>query len=319
MPWPDRRSLACLLLLCVGLAQAESSENTAKLKLSKQINPDTPEEELAPPTLMQRLRHCNDGTDRSDGWLRHLTREDQAQTSRRFGQPCDVDWHKPIFILPYSYSRDYESSQTEVLFAVSAKLRPLGPPLYFAYSQRSFWSLYDSERSRPFRETVFNPEVFYRWIPKSATQDLNWGFDGGYEHESNGQDIPESRSWDRLYIAPFIERGGTALQAKFWYRLPEDDKKDENDPGGDDNPDIDRYLGYGEIHLFRQINRDRRLNAMFRYNPATGYGALRIEHLDRLGDGDLFWNVYLWHGYGESLTDYNDSVTRIGVGFALSP
>ena len=273
MPWPDRRSLACLLLLCVGLAQAESSENTAKLKLSKQINPDTPEEELAPPTLMQRLRHCNDGTDRSDGWLRHLTREDQAQTPRRFGQPCDVDWHKPIFILPYSYSRDYESSQTEVLFAVSAKLRPLGPPLYFAYSQRSFWSLYDAERSRPFRETVFNPEVFYRWIPKSATQELNWGLDGGYEHESNGQDIPESRSWDRLYIAPFIERGGTALQAKF----------------------------------------------LFRYNPATGYGALRIEHLDRLGDGDLFWNVYLWHGYGESLTDYNDSVTRIGVGFALSP
>ena len=60
----------------------------------------------------------------------------------------------------------------------------------------------------------------------------------------------------------------------------------------------------------------RREHAQQRHAAAA---ARRVALSRRLGDGDLFWNVYLWHGYGESLTDYNDSVTRIGVGFALSP
>ena len=268
-------------------------------------------------SLWDRLRHCDDGSDRSRGWLRHFASGD-TPLPRMFGTPCDVDWHKPIFILPYTYSRDYESDETEVLFAVSAKLRPLGPPLYFAFSQRSYWTLYNSERSRPFRETVYNPEVFYRWTPDVLRADFLWGMDGGYEHESNGQDIPQSRSWDRLYVAPFIERGGTAMQLKIWYRLPEDEKSDDEDAGGDDNPDITDYMGYGELHLYRRFSIDRRLHAMLRGNPETGRGAFQLEHSWRIGDGDLFWHAYFFHGYGESLTDYNNSITRGGIGFALA-
>lgn len=270
-------------------------------------------------SLWQRLRRCQDGTDRSRGWLRHLSPNPDAPATPVFGRPCDVDWHKPIFFLPYTYSRDYESDQTEVLFSVSAKLRPLGPGVYLAYSQRSFWSVYDSSRSRPFRETVYNPEIFYRWVgPDPRASAFIWGLDGGYEHESNGQDIPESRSWDRLYVAPFFERGGTALQLKIWYRLPESDKKDDADANGDDNPDIQDYLGHGELHLHRRIGANRRLHVMGRMNAGTGHGAIQVDHSWRVGDGYLFWYAYGFHGYGESLTDYNDSVTRIGVGFSLA-
>lgn len=322
MRWSDlyRAAIACTLLgLSPGLQAAdEDLAVKPKIKLSPTLAATSNEEDPVEKTIWERVRNCNDGTDRSDGWLRHLTSEDSREAPR-FSTPCDVAWHKPVFILPYTYSRDYESDQTEVLFAVSAKLRPLGPPLYFAFSQRSFWSLYDSGRSRPFRETVFNPEVFYRWIPKRVKRQLIWGFDGGYEHESNGQDVPQSRSWDRLYIAPFMERGRTAVQAKIWYRIPENRNKDADDPERDDNPDIEQYYGYSEIHMYRRINRNRRFNAMVRYNPASGYGALRLEYLERLGAGDLFWNAYIFHGYGESLSDYNDSVTRVGIGFAISP
>lgn len=265
-----------------------------------------------------KLRQCNDGTDRSRGWLRHFASGDRP-VSPIFDTPCDVDWHEPIFILPYTYSRDYESEKTELLFAVSAKLRPLGLPLYFAYSQRSFWSVYDSKRSRPFRETVYNPEVFWRWAaPPIKDGVFRWGADAGYEHESNGRDIPESRSWDRVYLAPFIERGGTAAQLKLWYRLPEDEKDDENDAKGDDNPDIDDYMGYGELHVYRRFNPNERFHLMGLLNPGTGNGAIQLEYSWRIGDGDLFWTAYAFHGYGESLTDYNDSITRVGIGFALA-
>jgi len=271
-----------------------------------------------PASWWRKVTHCEDGTDRSRGWLRHFASGDRP-VSPMFGTPCDVDWHKPIFILPYSYSPDYDGKQTEVLFSVSAKLRPIGLPLYFSYSQRSYWQLYDSKRSRPFRETVYNPEIFYRWAaPQVRNASFTWGMDGGYEHESNGQDIPESRSWDRLYAAPFFERGGTAVQLKLWYRLPEDKKKDDEDPKGDDNPDIEDYMGYGELNVYRRFNPDARLHLMSRLNAETGHGAIQIEYSWRIGDGDLFWNAYAFHGYGESLTDYNDSVTRVGIGFALA-
>lgn len=320
MRWLERALVALLaapLLVTAAEPRSEASASNSPLALieSTTLSKLAGQDERS---LWRRLSQCDDGTDRARGWLRHLSTGD-GPASPVFGSPCDVDWHKPIFILPYTYSRDYESEQTEVLFSVSAKLRPLGPPLYFAYSQRSYWTLYDDSRSRPFRETVYNPEIFYRWKPRrDAEASSIWGIDGGYEHESNGQDIPASRSWDRLYLAPFFERRGTAVQLKLWVRLPEDNKKDDQDAKGDDNPDIEDFLGHGELHLHRRLGLNRRLHLMLRGNPGAGHGAIQIEHSWRIGQGDLFWQAYGFHGYGESLTDYNDSVTRIGIGFALS-
>lgn len=307
--------LAAALLIPIFAAPAQEAPPAEPATAEPAPPPKSRDEKKA--GFLEWLRHCDDGTDRTQGWLRHFSNSG-GPAKPVFGTPCDVDWHKPIFILPATYSRDYDSDQTEVLFGVSAKLRPLGPALYFAYSQRSFWSLYDASHSRPFRETNYNPEIFYRYLPARPESPFIWGLDGGYEHESNGHDIPESRSWDRLYLAPFFERAGTAMQLKIWYRLPEDEKKSPEDPSGDDNPDIDDFYGYTEFNLHRRVGRDRRYHLMLRGNPATGRGAIEFDHSWRLGDGDLFGHAYVWHGYGESLQDYNDSVTRIGVGFALS-
>lgn len=319
MRFPERlgeRGVLLAALVLASAAHAQVAGPPLALKPAESLRQVPKEPQV---TAWQRLRHCEDGSDPSHGWLRHFTTRDDDLAGPVFEQSCDVDWHKPIFILPYTYSRDYESDSTELLFGVSARLRPLALPLYFAYSQRSYWSVYDASRSRPFRETVYNPEIFYRWMPAPKRgSGFAWGIDGGYEHESNGRDIPASRSWDRLYFAPFIERRATALQLKLWYRLPEDGKDDPLDAHGDDNPDIEDYLGYGELHLHRQFSRNRRLHAMARLNPDTGNGALMLQHNWRINEGDLFWQAYAFHGYGESLTDYNDSVTRIGIGFALA-
>ena len=295
---------------------ADTRDPPLELKLATALSPlEKPE----PRSFLQKLLTCDDGTAASEGWLRHLSTA-AAEPAMLFRTPCDVSWHRPTFILPYTYSPDYDGHDSELVFQVSAKLRLLGLPLYFAYSQRSFWSVYDSEESRPFRETIYAPELFYRWVPYLGLRLQDWGLgaDFGAEHESNGQDLPRSRSWNRVYVSPFFERGGTAVQLKTWYRLPEDEKKDDEDASGDDNPDIDDYYGWTQLDVFQRSGRANRWHLMGRFNPGTARGAINLEYSWRISRGDLFAHAYVFHGYGETLGDYNDSVTRVGLGFALA-
>lgn len=230
---------------------------------------------------------------------------------------CGLSAHKPMFLLPYSYSRDYEGDDTELMFQISLKQRVFNTNFYFGYSQKSHWTVYDGDRSRPFRETDFNPEVFYRWVPEYESW-KGWGADVGFEHESNGREAPESRSWNRVYLTPFRARGRTGLALKISARIPEDDKKFPLDPKGDDNPDIEDFYGYTELHVQRQVGRQQAVHLMLRGHPDTGHGAVQLDYTIPSRDGYLFYQVYFWHGYGETLLDYNDSVTRIGLGFAIA-
>jgi len=225
--------------------------------------------------------------------------------------------HKPMFILPATWSPDYDGKDTELIFQISAKQQLFGSHWYFGYTQESFWSVYNTKDSRPFRETDYNPEIFYRYTPQS---DWTWGWnaDFGAEHQSNGEDVPKSRSWNRLYVAPYRMIGKTVVYLKAWYRIPEDAKKSPDDPNGDDNPGMHRYYGYGELHFARDLGHDEQLDMMVRGNPDTGKGALSLLWTKPSANGYLFWTVYLWQGYGESLLDYNHSVTRIGIGVSLA-
>lgn len=228
-----------------------------------------------------------------------------------------VSFHKPMFVLPVTYSNRYTSDASEFVFDISLKLRLLGTNLFFAYTQRSFWQIYNASESRPFRETDYNPELFYRWKPNFSICP-HCGFDFGGEHESNGRDVPDSRSWNRLYFAAYHEWNRTLLYLKTWYRIPEDTKKDPSDAEGDDNPDIEHYYGYGEIRVQQELFASKHLAAlMVRGNPSTHKGAIEFNYSVPFGDY-LYWNLYFFNGYGDSLIDYNHSVTRVGIGVMLA-
>jgi phospholipase A1 len=298
------------------MARPVATDPPVQLRLATTLSPQEPAKARS---FWNRLLRCDDGSAKSEGWLRHLA-SNADEPARLFGTPCDVSWHGQNFILPYSYSPDYDGHESELVFQVSAKLRLLGLPLYFAYTQRSFWSVFDSGKSRPFRETDYAPELFYRWVPplKGDWEEWGLGADLGVEHESNGQDLPGSRSWNRVYLSPFFERHDTAVQLKAWYRIPEQAKKDAEDATGDDNPDIDDYYGWTQLDVFQRFGRSNRWHLMARFNPGTERGAINLEYSWRMSRGDLFAHTYVFHGYGESLGDYNDSVTRVGVGFSLA-
>ncbi len=228
--------------------------------------------------------------------------------------------HKPMFLLPYTYSPAYDGRNTELMFQLSLKQRLFGIPLYVAYSQKSFWQAYNSHDSSPFRESDYNPELFYRYIPADRERWFHLGADAGIEHESNGQALPNSRSWNRVYAAIFQAEGDHLIYWKWWYRIPENENLPSTNPGRDDNPDIGYYYGYSELTYEQQLFGKQLARFLFRYNPVTGTGAVNLQYTvpNRPSDPDFFWMLYVWQGYGEDLLNYNRSVFRIGIGVALA-
>lgn len=226
--------------------------------------------------------------------------------------------HKANYVLPVTYNSRTQDDRWEVMFQISAKQSIFDRNLFLAYTQKSFWQFYSPDESAPFRETVYNPELFYRWTP-DPQRFHHWGADFGIDHESNGQPLPNSRSWNRIFFAPFQARQKQLAYFKFWYRIPERNKESADDARGDDNPDIADYYGYAEFRLQRQFDRKGRMAAlMARGNPATGKGALELTLSQPNSGRSLFYCFYLWHGYGESLIDYNRSATRVGLGLMLA-
>ncbi|ULQ47080.1 phospholipase A [Flagellatimonas centrodinii] len=308
-----RRRLAGLMVLLPSLAMAESPSPGRAAG---------PQPLLADPPAANASAQARDpaavGDDfdnRDGGFLGFQRQAEDAYSIISVARGLST--HKPMYLLPVAYSPNAPGLDTEVLFQISAKQKLFASPWYFGYTQKSFWQVYDEGRSRPFRETNYNPELFYRWTPDPERWH-HWGADFGIEHESNGQDVPMSRSWNRLYIAPFQAKGQTLRYLKFWYRIPEERKDSPGDPKGDDNPLIHRFFGYAEANVQRQLDGGGLAHLMLRGNPSTGKGAVLLNFTWPSADGYVFYMVQLFHGYGESLIDYDRSITRIGLGFALA-
>ncbi len=269
----------------------------------EQLKPAPAADALPPPVDAQRNVFSNLGRDND--------------TFTLVSETNGLSFHKPIYLMPLTWAEDYGGSETELIFQISLKQRLFNRNFFFGYTQKSFWQVYNTDDSRPFRETNYNPEFFYRWKPQWASAP-GVGFDVGIDHESNGKALPDSRSWNRIIGAVFHETPRQLFHLRLWYRVPDDDDREIDDPKRDDNPDIHRYYGYGEFRWQRRLSASGRYaSLMLRGNPSTGNGAVQLNYSAPFSDW-AFWNLYVWHGYGESLIDYNNSITRVGVGFMLA-
>jgi phospholipase A1 len=107
-----------------------------------------------------------------------------------------------------------------------------------------------------------------------------------------------------------------------WYRFPEDRKVDDGDPltpppaHGDDNPDIEDYMGHFEL-TGAYIWHKMEFTGLLRHNFSTGYGAVEVGLSVPLW-GRLRGYTQYFAGYGESMIDYNYYNRRIGVGILFS-
>ena len=249
------------------------------------------------------------------GYFQNFYQDPDAYSITSIGHGLST--HKPMYLLPVTYSKDFSGNHTEVIFQISAKQKLFDTDFYIGYSQKSFWQLYNRKESSPFRETDYNPEVFYRWTPDIDWLN-HWGADAGFEHESNGRGLPESRSWNRIYIAPFQAKGQYLVYLKFWYRIPEKDKANPTDAEGDDNPDIEKFYGHAELQLQRQFFHNHLAHLTVKGNVNTGKGSVALNYSIPSGNGSVFYCLNFFSGYGESLIDYNRSITRVGIGVMVA-
>ena len=246
--------------------------------------------------------------------------------------------HNPMYLMPFWYnsSPNYSPSsptrgiteqerfgqqkraETKLQISFKSKIAEdlfkSRADLWFGYTQKSDWQIFNQGRkSAPFRNTDYKPEIF---LTQPVKADLPWGgrlrmLGTGFVHQSNGQSRPESRSWNRIYAVAGMEWGRLTVVPRVWMHV--------FDQGGDqnDNPDIADYMGYGDVKVQYRLNDRKNVYSVLRYNPKTGYGAVEAAYTFPI-TGKLKGVVRGFHGYGESLIDYNRKQSGIGFGLMFN-
>jgi phospholipase A1/A2 len=184
--------------------------------------------------------------------------------------------------------------------------------LWVAYSQSSRWQVYNAAESRPFRETNYEPEAML--VFDTNYEVLGWQgrlLGIGVNHQSNGRSNPLSRSWNRIIADIGFEREGWTVMVRPWWRITE--QRDD-----DDNPDINDYMGRGDVQIVHESGRQE-VGLMLRHSLRGGshsHGAAQLTWSFPMG-GNFRGYLELFHGYGESLIDYNHNATYLGLGVSL--
>ena len=307
----SRFAVKLLLLAAVLLSVA-----SAGLWPAPQAEPGRPGQAAVPPASAK--------DDERPSYFTDLWRLDKKASAGKPG----ITFHRSNYALPLSYNfapnqeplREVDPTHTltkpEVTFQISFKARlwrdmfGQNLNLWFAYTQRSFWQLYDLDDSSPFRETDYEPEVLLTLGTRLRVLGVDTRFvQVGLNHQSNGQSEPLSRSWNRLVANVGLERGPVSILVKSWYRFPD---------GDDDNPGLTHYVGNGEVWAYYFLKKHR-LGVMLRdnLNFHENRGAIQFEWSFPMF-AMIAGYVQYFYGYGESLLDYNHRIDRIGFGFIIS-
>lgn len=240
-----------------------------------------------------------------------------------------VALYKPTYFLPYYYTGTpnntpylYDSpddprlSHSEVKYQISFKVplwkniycRPSS--LYFAYTQLSFWQIYNSNK-RFVRENNYEPEFF---LANEVNYPLfkNWHanfLNLGAVHQSNGYGDYLERSWNRVYLEAITSVCNWMIDFKPWFILHDQQH----------NPHIGYYLGYEQLIVSYKFGNNQVVSLNTRNLLESG---------GTRGSAELTWSfpitpylkgfTQVFSGYGQSLMEYNHRTTSAGVGVALN-
>lgn len=219
-----------------------------------------------------------------------------------------------IFGVPIGSKAAKQNTNAKFQISIRQKLTksilPGGTYLYLCYTQKVFWNVL--EESLPMIDLNFNPGI---GLAKPVFK--NGKYIGKFifqiEHESNGRDSIESRSWNRFsFGCDLLITNNFLAHAKIW--IPYID--------GENNKDLLRYAGIGQIGM-ELMSDDRRWRGSL---VLVKQKTWRLDfntivevswQFSRKADWNLFAQYY--NGYGEGLLDYNKFSSHLRTGIVIRP
>lgn len=220
------------------------------------------------------------------------------------------------FIFGPSISQKPNRENTNIKFQISIAQKltkstlPWGTYLYLYYSQKVFWNVL--QNSMPMTDLNFNPGVGLakpvfikdRFIGKLTLQ---------LEHESNGRDGEESRSWNKVtFGGSVMVDPNFIVYGKFWIPIID----------GVNNKDILKYCGIFQVGWSLQspnrkfsttVTMVKRQGWNFNYNWT-------LECAYRFSTkSNQYLFAQLYSGYGEGLLAYKEYHNQLRVGIVIKP
>lgn len=207
-------------------------------------------------------------------------------------------------------------TNSDVKFQISFAIRltnatlPWNTYLFLMYTQKTFWNVF--ENSMPMRDMNFNPGI--GWTKPFFVKDRYVGkMTLLVEHESNGRDSIQSRSWNRVSLCgSVLVNEWLMVHAKFWIPIID----------GQNNRDILKYAGIWQAgfvasspkkHFDLGITLVKRQGWNLNFNTIVDL----TWHINRKTNLNLFMQYY--NGYGENLLDFKQFHSRLRVGIVFKP
>jgi len=203
----------------------------------------------------------------------------------------------------------------DVMFQISIRQRltksrlPFNTFLFLTYTQKSFWDIYAD--SAPFRDNNYNPAI---GLGKYIIH--NNKFKGTVflqiEHESNGKDGDDSRSWNMISLSTkYFYNPQLVFGAKVWIPIVD----------GENNKDLVDYRGIGYLTADYKT-KGQRWWFSAELNPRKGLG--NINTIITAGfkvskNSNQYLFARFFNGKGESLIDYNKYDLNVRFGFCIKP
>ena len=200
--------------------------------------------------------------------------------------------------------------QISIAQKLTRSVLPWHTYIFLMYTQKTFWNVF--EKSLPMHDLNFNPGI--GWSKPFFNKDRYVGkLTLLLEHESNGRDSIQSRSWNRISI------GGSVLidpwimvYGKVWIPIID----------GQNNRDILNYCGIYQTGV-EIATLDRKFIWDITFVKRKGWN-LNFNTIFEFSwrfhkkSNQYFFQQY-YNGYGESLLDYNQFHSRLRAGIVIKP
>ena len=236
---------------------------------------------------------------------------------RDFDRQPDFGLYKDnyfTFGMPIGQKPTRENSNVKFQVSISQRLTrstlPWNTYLFLFYTQKVFWNVL--QESLPMTDLNFNPGVGItkplfvkdRYIGKLTFM---------IEHESNGRDGEESRSWNKVSLAAniFVDKQ-LMVHGKAWIPIID----------SSNNSDILDYSGIYQMGL-QMISQNQRFTGSVTLVKRRGWNLnyntiVELAYRFNRRDNQYFFLQY-YNGYGEGLLDYNKFHSQLRVGIVIKP